>query len=91
MGSEPDVRGGSCLVCQRQLVVEDNSRGMVVLPAGDRRRLVELICRLSLCVLGRSVLSRGVRIVAHVLLCVLRAGGASRHRNDDKMVLFDPS
>jgi hypothetical protein len=30
VGSEPDVRGGSCLVCQRQLVVEDNSRGMVV-------------------------------------------------------------
>ena len=29
MGSELAVRGGSCLVCQRQLVVEDNSKGMV--------------------------------------------------------------
>ena len=54
-------------------------------------RLVELICRLSLCVLGCSALSRGVRLVALVLLRVLRAGDASRHRNDDKMVLFDPS
>ena len=41
--------------------------------------------------LGCSAFSRGARLVAHVLLRVLRAGGASRHRNDDKMVLFDPS
>ena len=41
--------------------------------------------------LGCSALFREVRLVAHVLLRVLRAGGASRHRNDDKMVLFDPS
>ena len=42
-------------------------------------------------VFGCSVLFRGVRLVALVLLRVLRAGDASRHRNDDKMVLFDPS
>jgi hypothetical protein len=32
VGSELDVRGGSCLVCQRQLGVEDNSRGMAAIP-----------------------------------------------------------
>ena len=30
VGFDLDVRGGSCLVCQRQLMVEDNSRGMAV-------------------------------------------------------------
>ena len=43
MGSEPDVRGGSCLVCQRQLAVEDNSRGMSDPSAGGRTRLAELV------------------------------------------------
>ena len=56
VGSELDVRGGSCLVCQRQLAVEDNSWVHGCEPAGDRMPWVELICRLNLCVSGCSAL-----------------------------------
>ena len=29
VGFDPDARGGSCLVCQRQFAIEENSRDMV--------------------------------------------------------------
>ena len=37
VGSELDVRGGSCLVCQRRSVVEENFRDMDVCLRVDER------------------------------------------------------
>ena len=38
-GSEMDVCGASCLACQRQFGVEENSRDMVVCPWVTERAL----------------------------------------------------
>ena len=37
--SNLDVRGASCLACQRQFGVEENSRDMVALPRGNESAL----------------------------------------------------
>ena len=39
VGSNLDVRGASCLACQRQFGVEENSRDMVALPRGNESAL----------------------------------------------------
>ena len=50
--SDLDVRGASCLACQRQFGVEENSRENGSSLMGDRKCLVELISGLNIVCLG---------------------------------------
>ena len=42
MGSEPHVRGGSHLECQRRFGIEENRLGMVILPRESEHPWLEL-------------------------------------------------